>query len=116
MIVPPTISFDETVDTDMTVKTALKEIDDAVTEVFDLVSRRQTKQKEGSRRNVYEKSPREVKQVAGNDEMGELREWIIQYIRNKEKFPSRRETRKQGARIYRNSGHSIPTGSWLGAD
>jgi hypothetical protein len=100
----------------MTVRTALDQIDDAVKDVFDLASRRQVKEREGSRRNVYEKSLRNVKQIAGDEEMVELREWIIQYIRENEKFPSGRETRKQGARICRDSGHTVPTGSWLGAD
>jgi len=48
--------------------------------------------------------------------MEALKRWIIQSIREKERFPSGRETRKNGARICRDSGHSIPTGSFLGAD
>ncbi|MFC6942483.1 hypothetical protein ACFQE8_21355 [Salinirubellus sp. GCM10025818] len=44
----------------MTVEEAFRAIDDTVQEEFDLETRRQAKQKEGSRRNVYEKSLREV--------------------------------------------------------
>jgi len=40
----------------MTVSEALRAIDETVRDVFDLGTRRQAKQKEGSRRNVYEKS------------------------------------------------------------
>lgn len=68
-----------------------------VRNVFDLATRRQAKRKEGSRRNVYEKSLREVKQIAGDEELVELRDWIIEYIQEKEKFPSGRETRQNGA-------------------
>ena len=100
----------------MTVNEALQAIDDTVKEVFDLGTRRQAKRKEGSRRNVYEKSLREVKQVAGDEEMEALKRWLIQSIREDERFPSGRETRKQGAQICRDSGHSIPTGSFLGVD
>lgn len=100
----------------MTVREALQAIDETVKDVFDLGTRRQAKQKEGSRRNVYEKSLREVQQVAGDEEMKALKRWIIQSIRENERFPSGRETRKRGAQICRDSGHSIPTGSFLGAD
>lgn len=100
----------------MTVREALQAIDETVKDVFDLGTRRQAKQKEGSRRNVYEKSLREVQQVAGDEEMKALKRWIMQSIRENERFPSGRETRKKGAQICRDSGHSIPTGSFLGAD
>lgn len=100
----------------MTVKEALREIDEAVRDVFDLGTRRQAKQKEGSRRTVYEKSLREVKEVASEEEMEALKQWVIQSIRKDERFPSGRETRKRGAQLCRDSGHSVPTGSFLGAD
>ncbi|MFC6940692.1 hypothetical protein ACFQE8_12070 [Salinirubellus sp. GCM10025818] len=100
----------------MTVREALQAIDESVKDAFDLGTRRQAKQKEGSRRNVYEKSLREVQQVAGDEEMEALKRWIIQSIREDERFPSGRETRKRGAQICRDSGHNIPTGSFLGAD
>ena len=100
----------------MTVSEALRAIDETVRDVFDLGTRRQAKQKEGSRRNVYEKSLRKVKRVAGDEEMEALKGWIIQSIRENERFPSGRDPRKKGAQICRDSGHSIPTGSFLGAD
>jgi hypothetical protein len=100
----------------MTVREALRAIDGAVQDVFDLGTRRQAKQKEGSRRTVYEKSLREVQQVAGDDEMAELTRRVIRSIRENERFPSGRETRKNGAQVCRDSGHSIPTGSFSGTD
>jgi hypothetical protein len=100
----------------MTVREALQAIDESVKDVFDLGTRRQAKQKEGSRRNVYEKSLREVQQVAGDEEMETLKRWIIQSIRENGRLPSGRETRKRGAQICRDRGQSIPTGSFLGAD
>jgi len=48
--------------------------------------------------------------------MEALKRWIIQSIRENDRFPSGRETRKKGAQICRDSGHGIPTGSFLGAD
>jgi hypothetical protein len=100
----------------MIVNEALRAADDTVKEVLDLGTRRQAKRNEGSRRNVSEKSLREVKQVAGDEEMEALKRWLIQSIREDDGFPSGRETRKRGAQICRDSGHSIPTGSFLGAD
>ncbi|WP_224270820.1 hypothetical protein [Haloprofundus salinisoli] len=99
----------------MSVTAALDDIDDVVTETFDLQTRRQAKQKEGSRRNVYERSLREMRQVAGTGEMRQLQSWIGEYIAEKERFPTSREVRKEGARICRENGSEIPTGSWLGA-
>lgn len=56
----------------MTVKTVLEEIDEVVRDVFDLAARRQAKRKEWSRRNVYERSSREVKHIAADVETGAL--------------------------------------------
>ena len=93
----------------------LGEIDDATKETFDLGSRRQAKKKEGLRRNAYEKGLREVQRIAGKPQARELAAWIEGEIRAKERFPSARSVRKRGAKICRESGHEISTGSWLGA-
>lgn len=79
----------------MTVREALRAIDVTVEDVFDLGTRRRTKQKEGSRRNVHEKSLREVEQVAGDEEMEALKRWVVQSISKNERLPSGRETRKR---------------------
>lgn len=99
----------------MVVDDSLQEIDDVVEDVFDLRTRHQAKQKAGSRRNVYEKSIREVRNVAGNEEATVLAEWIKDRIRTKETFPSGRDVRQRGAEICRENGHEVSTGSWLGA-
>lgn len=50
-----------------------------------------------------------------NPEAATLAEWIREEIRTQESFPSARTVRKQGARICRESGHDVSTGSWLDA-
>lgn len=97
------------------VKDTLAEIDATTQDVFDLATREAAKRKEGSRRNAYEKGIREVRDVAGKDAAEELADWIQEEIRTRERFPTARVVRKQGARICREHGHEISTGSWLGA-
>lgn len=97
------------------VRETLVEIDETTQDVFDLATREAAKRKEGSRRKAYEKGVREVRDVAGKDAALELAEWIQEEIRSKERFPTARTVRKQGARICREHGHEISTGSWLGA-
>jgi hypothetical protein len=70
----------------MTVREALRAIDVTVEDVFDLGTRRRTKQKEGSRRNVHEKSLREVEQVAGDEEMEALKRWVCSPYRRMNAF------------------------------
>lgn len=97
------------------VKDTLAEIDATTQETFDLATRDAAKRKEGSRRKAYEKGIREVRDIAGKDAALELAEWIQEEIRTDERFPKARSVRKQGARICRDHGHDISTGSWLGA-
>ena len=96
-------------------KELLEEIDQVTRDAFDLASRRAAKRKEGSRRRAYEKGIREVRQIAGNDAARELAAWICEEIRTERQLPSARQVRKRGARICRDRGHEISTGSWLGA-
>lgn len=93
----------------------LAEIDRTTQDVFDLATRADARRREGSRRNAYEKGIREVRNVAGSDAARELAEWISEEIRTRERFPSARSVRKRGARICREHGHEVSTGSWLGA-
>lgn len=97
------------------VRDRVREIDKVVQEVFDVASRQQAKKKAGSRRKAYEKGIREVRDIAGKPQAEKLAEWIEDEIRSRERFPSAREVRKQGAEICRQSGHEVSTGSWLGA-
>lgn len=93
----------------------VREIDEVVRDVFDVASREQAKEKAGSRRKAYRKGIEEVKDVAGKREAEALAEWIESEIRSRERFPSAREVRKEGADICRQSGYEVSTGSWLGA-
>jgi len=96
-------------------KGLLTDIDQTTVEVFDLASRERAKQREGSRRDAYEKGIREVRDIAGREPAEELADWIQEEIRTKKRFPTARNVRKQGAHICRNHGHNVSTGSWLGA-
>lgn len=93
----------------------LREIDAVAADVFDLADRERARERAGSRREAYEKGLRTVRDVAGKPQARELAEWIQAEMREREAFPSAREVRKQGARICRESGHEVSTGSWLGA-
>jgi hypothetical protein len=93
----------------------VRDIDDVVTDVFDLADRRRAKERAGSRRDAYEKGLTEVQRIAGKPQATRLAEWIQSQMREREAFPSAREVRKQGARICRESGHEVSTSSWLGA-
>lgn len=96
-------------------KELLAEIDEATQAAFDLGTRNAAKRKEGSRRKAYEKGIKEVNSLAGRDAARELTDWIIDEIEEKQALPSARQVRKRGARICRNHGEEISTGSWLGA-
>ncbi len=96
-------------------KEFLTEIDETTQEVFDLGTIRAAKRKEGSRRKAYEKGIKEVNAIAGRDAARELTDWIIQEIADKQTLPTARRVRKRGARICRDHGEEISTGSWLGA-
>lgn len=97
------------------VKDQVREIDAAIQDVFDVADRQQAKQKAGSRRKAYEKGIEEVRDVAGKREAETLAEWIQSEIRSRERFPTAREVRQEGADICRQSGYEVSIGSWLGA-
>lgn len=97
------------------VKDRVREIERTIQDVFDVASQRQAKEKAGSRRDAYKKGIQEVRDIAGEAQAEELAEWIENEIRQKERFPTAREVRKRGAKICRESGAEISTGSWLGA-
>lgn len=96
-------------------KELLAEIDEATQAAFDLGTRNAAKRKEGSQRKAYEKGIKEVNDLAGRDAARELADWITAEIEEKRKLPSARQVRKHGARICRDHGEEISTGSWLGA-
>lgn len=93
----------------------LHQIDETVQDVFDLGTRREAQRREGSRRRVYEKAIRETGNIAGDPAATALATWIQAYVQEHESFPSGRTVRKRGAKICRENGYEISTGSWLGA-
>ncbi|WP_226022144.1 hypothetical protein [Halomicrobium salinisoli] len=94
----------------------VREIDETAVDVFDLAARREAKDKAGSRRDAYEKGLRRVREITDDDDaVRELSEWIQEEMRSREKYPSARNVRQQGAKIVRDRGHEVSTNDWLGA-
>lgn len=99
----------------MSVKRELKAIDEAIEESLNVARKHEEKRTAKSRREVYQKALKEVQDVAGDTAMAELSGWIQARIREDKSPPAGRSVRKQGARICREYGEEISTGSWLGA-
>ena len=99
----------------MPVEGEMAEIESTVEQTLDLNRKRDAEKKAKSRMKVYRKALKEVQQIAGNEPMRELADWIRERIRTKENLPSGRTVRKKGAEICREHGKEISTGSWLGA-
>lgn len=99
----------------MSVRPLLKQIDAAVEESVGQHEQYEAKKEGKSRRSGYEKAIREVDRIAGRAEAERLAEWIEAKIRDDGKLPTARRVRQRGADVCREAGHSVPTGSWLGA-
>lgn len=99
----------------MSIRPLLKDIDAAVEESIGQHEQYEAKKDGRSRRSGYEKAIREVDSIAGRAQAEQLAEWIQSEIREKEKLPTARRVRQRGADVCRDAGHSVPTGSWLGA-
>ena len=97
----------------MNVNEVLKSIDAAKDESLTESEKRESQY--DRRRQAYKKAIREVRGTAGNDEARELADWIEARIREDGQLPRAREVRQKGADVVRESGHSVSTGSWLGA-
>ena len=95
--------------------TLLRDIDKTTQDVFDLATLADAKRREGSRRNSYKKALSEVEDIAGKVAARALADWIQERIRETERFPDARDVRQRGAELCRENGHTISTGSWLGA-
>ena len=93
----------------------LRRIDGAVMETFGFGARADAKRKAGSRRRSYERTLREVRDVAGTAAGRELANWIESEIRTEHRFPKVRAVRKRGTSIVREHGHEVSTANWLGA-
>lgn len=99
----------------MAVTEEMDRIEAAIEETFDRHQRKEARDTAKSRMNVYRKALGEVHAVAGTAATHQLGEWIRERIEARKKAPSGRQVRKHGARICREHGHEISTGSWLGA-
>ena len=99
----------------MAVTEEMGRIEATIEETFDRHQRTEARKTAKSRLNVYRKALKEVSNVAGTAAMHELGEWIRERIEDRKKAPSGRQVRQHGARICREHGHEISTGSWLGA-
>ena len=71
----------------------------------------------GSQHDTYEKTFLELKRLSPDDddeEIGLVRDWIVDRIRDKEKLPTSRQVRRQAAKVSRQNGHQIRKDDWLG--
>ncbi len=71
----------------------------------------------GSQRDVYEKTFRELKAVAPDDDdegIDVIADWIVERIRDDEKLPGSRAVRRQAATFCRTNGYEISNDEWLG--
>lgn len=99
----------------MAVREAMTTIDETIEDVFDTAQRKDERDTAKSRRNVYEKALKSVRDTAGTEAMDELQAWIVQDIEQDGEVPTGRQVRKQGARIVREHGGEVSTNDWLGA-
>ena len=99
----------------MSIRQLVKDIDAAVEESLGQHEQYEAKKEGKSRRSGYEKALREVDSIAGRAQAEQLAEWIQSEIRENETLPTARSVRQRGADVCRESGRSVPTGSWLGA-
>lgn len=93
----------------------LRDIDETTVEVFELGDRRQAKRTAKSQRKAYVRGVEEVRDIAGKSAARRLAARIRMDMRENERFPSARQVRQWGAELCRESGHTVSTGSWLGA-
>lgn len=93
----------------------MQDIDRAVEETISEQDQYEETQSGRSRRGAYEKSLEEVRDTADRAEADQLATWIADRIREKEKLPSSKQVRKQGAKICRDAGYSVSTNDWLGS-
>lgn len=70
-----------------------------------------------SQHDAYEKTFLELKRLSPDDEdeeIGVVRDWVVDRIRDKEKLPSSRQIRRQAAKVCRQNGYRIRNDDWLG--
>ncbi|WP_435094743.1 hypothetical protein [Halorubrum sp. N11] len=72
---------------------------------------------DGSQHDAYEKTFLELKRLSPDDEdeeIGVVRDWVVDRIRDEEKLPSSRQIRRQAAKVCRQNGYQIRNDDWLG--
>lgn len=70
-----------------------------------------------SQRKAYETTFEELKAIDADDEdegIQVISDWIVEYIRDKERLPGSRDVRRQAAKFCRANGYQIRTDEWLG--
>jgi hypothetical protein len=71
----------------------------------------------GSQYDAYERTFFELEHISPDDDdeaIAEIRDWVVQRIRDKEKLPTSRGVRRQAATVCRRQGHQISNDDWLG--
>ncbi|WP_144799905.1 DUF5789 family protein [Halorubrum depositum] len=71
----------------------------------------------GSQYDAYERTFQELERVSPDDDdeaIAEVRDWVVERIRDKEKLPTSRGIRRQAAKVSRREGHQIRNSDWLG--
>lgn len=99
----------------MAISEAMDEIDESIEHVFDASQLKDERDTARSRESVYEKALTELRDVAGEDAMWELQDWIVRTIEHRGEPPDGRTVRQEGARIAREHGAEISTNDFLGA-
>ena len=72
---------------------------------------------DGSQYDAYERTFLELKRVSPDDDdeaIAEIRDWVVERIRDKQKLPTSRGVRRQAAKVSRREGHQIRNNDWLG--
>jgi len=72
---------------------------------------------DGSQYDAYEKTFLELEQISPDDydeAITEVRDWVVERIRDKEKLPTSRGIRRQAATVCRRKGHKVRNSDWLG--
>lgn len=70
-----------------------------------------------SQHDAYEKTFLELKRLSPDDddeEVGVVRDWVVDRIRDEETLPSSRQIRRQAAKVCRQNGYQIRNDDWLG--
>ncbi|OYR39889.1 hypothetical protein [Halorubrum sp. Eb13] len=70
---------------------------------------------DGSQYDAYERTFQELERVSPDDEaIAEIRDWVVERVREKGALPASRGVRRQPAKVARREGHQIRNSDWLG--